>query len=89
MLCSKNRPVLTQNSLVWLEESFRTPGTNLAPLTPRIFYENATLPDEFHGDSADRIIVVTARVFGATLIRVDQKTHSDAEAEHVKIYQFQ
>jgi PIN domain nuclease of toxin-antitoxin system len=35
--------------------------------------EVAGLPDSFHRDPADRIIVSTARVLGATLLTRDQR----------------
>ena len=33
----------------------------------------ATLPDSFHRDPADRILVATARVSGATLLTQDRR----------------
>ncbi len=42
-----------------------------APITPAVAGEVAALPSTFHGDPADRLIVATARVMGATLLTVD------------------
>jgi len=35
--------------------------------------DNASLPKTFHRDPADRILVSTARVLGATLLTLDRR----------------
>jgi PIN domain nuclease of toxin-antitoxin system len=47
------------------------PGLRLVPLTPAIALKSTTLPQPFHEDSADQIIVVTAREEIATIISKD------------------
>ena len=42
-------------------------------ISPAIAAELATLPDSFHRDPADRILVATARVLGATLLTQDRR----------------
>ena len=56
----------------WLEEATAAPHVELARLTPAIAAEVAALPDSFHRDPADRILVATARVHGATLLTHDR-----------------
>ncbi|MFM7623015.1 MAG: hypothetical protein ACKO57_08605 [Alphaproteobacteria bacterium] len=34
---------------------------------------NFSVPSRFHGDPADRIIVATARILGASLVTSDEK----------------
>ena len=49
------------------------PLVRLAPLTPTVPSEVAALPDTFHRDPGDRIIVATARVLGATVLTCDHR----------------
>ena len=42
-------------------------------MSPAIAAELASLPDSFHRDPADRILVATARVLGATLLTRDRR----------------
>jgi PIN domain nuclease of toxin-antitoxin system len=55
----------------WLEQATAGPLIERLPISPAVAAEVATLPDSFHRDPADRIIVATARVFGATLLTRD------------------
>jgi PIN domain nuclease of toxin-antitoxin system len=57
----------------WLEEATAPPLVQRLPLTPAVAAEVATLPDSFHRDPADRILVATARVFGATFLTRDRR----------------
>jgi PIN domain nuclease of toxin-antitoxin system len=57
----------------WIRLALRYPGVRLVPLTPRIAVEANELPDPFHRDPADRILVATARVHGFPLLTADQK----------------
>ena len=57
------------------------PGLQMWDLTPAIMVESCQLPQPFHGDPADRMIVASARharglghrAHGATLISKDQR----------------
>jgi len=42
-------------------------------ISPAVATEVAALPDSFHRDPADRILVATARVQGATLLTQDER----------------
>jgi len=42
-------------------------------ISPAVAAEVAALPDSFHRDPADRILVATARVQGATLLTQDER----------------
>jgi PIN domain nuclease of toxin-antitoxin system len=57
----------------WLERATAPPLVRRASITPAIAAEVAALPDTFHRDPADRIIVSTARVMGATLLTRDHR----------------
>ncbi len=82
LLHSKQRLFLNQPVLQWLETSLSLPNIQLLPLSPRIAVESNNLPDEFHKDPADRIIVATARVYDCPLLTYDSKI---LEYEHVKL----
>ena len=56
----------------WLSQASSLPGLRIAPITPSIAAECASLPPAFHGDPADRIIAATARSEGLTLITHDK-----------------
>lgn len=55
----------------WLEKATAPPLVQRLPITPAVAAEVAELPDTFHRDPADRIIVASARVLGATLLTQD------------------
>lgn len=57
----------------WLEKAAAPPLLRRVGLSPAIAAEVAALPDSFHRDPADCIIVATARVLGATLLTRDQR----------------
>jgi PIN domain nuclease of toxin-antitoxin system len=57
----------------WLEKAVAPPLVRRHGISPAIAAELATLPDSLHRDPADRILVATARVFGATLLTQDRR----------------
>lgn len=57
----------------WLEQVTSPPLVERVRLTPAVAAEVAALPDSFHRDSGDRVIVASARVLGATLLTQDDK----------------
>jgi PIN domain nuclease of toxin-antitoxin system len=52
----------------WIEKALRFPGVVLVDLTPRIAVESTKLPQPFHRDPGDQIIVATARVLDCPLL---------------------
>lgn len=57
----------------WLERATAPPLVRRASLTPAVAADVASLPDSFHRDPGDRLIVSTARVLGATLLTRDDR----------------
>ncbi len=57
----------------WLDKAVAPPLVRRQAISPAIAAEVAALPDSFHRDPADRILVATARVFGATLLTQDRR----------------
>ena len=57
----------------WLERAVAPPLVRRIGISPAIAAEVASLPDSFHRDPADRILVATSRVLGATLLTLDSR----------------
>jgi PIN domain nuclease of toxin-antitoxin system len=57
----------------WLEAALAVDGLQLADLTRPIAVDSGRLPQPFHGDPADQIIVATARALSATLVTRDAR----------------
>ena len=55
----------------WIHQALNYPGVRLLELTPEIAVESTRLPEGFHRDPADQIIVATARIYDCLLITVD------------------
>ena len=73
MMASKGRIQMKMGSEQWLRYATEKTGIQILELTPSIAIESCQLPGSFHADPADRIIVATARINGATLITKDKK----------------
>ncbi len=57
----------------WLEDAVAPPLVRRRRITPAIAAELQSLPDSFHRDPADRILIATARVHGLTLLTNDRR----------------
>ena len=73
MLHSLGRIRLTIPLREWLGKAVAPPSVRRQGISPAIAAEVAALPDSFHRDPADRILVATARVLGATLLTQDRR----------------
>ena len=65
----------------WLKEALDMPKFRLVELTPLIAYRSTSLPQPFHNDPGDQIIVATAREENAILLTKDAKIQ---QYDHVK-----
>ena len=83
LLASRGRIVLGKSIGLWLEEALADPGPAIDPLSPQIAIESYALPDVFHRDPADRLIVATARVANAMLMTRDQHILDYAARGHL------
>ncbi len=72
-LCSLGRIELRLPLRTWLEKATAPPLVQRIGISPAIAAEVANLPDSFHRDPADRILVATASVLGATLLTEDSR----------------
>lgn len=72
MLEAKKRIILPVNCYQWINQALKAPGISLMNLTPEIALDSTRLPNDFHGDPADRMIVATAKSLGTTLVTQDR-----------------
>src|SRR5688572_26258678 len=78
-LAANKRLVLRASLKEWVDEALSQIGVDLVPLTPDISIESAELPNGFHGDPADRLIVATARIKRMVILTRDSKILSYAK----------
>ncbi len=71
LLASAGRVRFVVPVTTWLREALETPGLQVVELDVRVAAEGANLPGAFPGDSADRLIVSTARLLGGWLATAD------------------
>lgn len=64
---------LSKSSKEWLREASSLSGIDLLDLTHGIAWESCHLPEPFHRDPADQIIVATSRLLNLTLVTTDKK----------------
>ena len=57
----------------WLDTALAVDGLQVAELTRLILVDSCRLPQPFHGDPADQIIVGTARSLSASLVTKDAR----------------
>ena len=79
----KKQLVLDRPVSSWLDEAVTQPGLGAWELTRSILVQSCELPQPFHGDPADQILVATARHHGATLITRDDRIR---RYRHVQSY---
>ena len=65
----------------WLERVEALPFLRFIPIDNNIAARSVMLPGKFHKDPADRLIVATAREYGAVLVTSDQKIKSHRQVK--------
>ncbi len=73
MLEAKNRVSFNIDVGLWINLALQKNKVKIIPLTPEIAVLSTRLPEEFHGDPADRIIAATSLTFKAPLVTKDSK----------------
>ena len=72
-LLEKQRIGISCNPEDWINIALDMPKLRLVPLSPLLSYRSTVLPQPFHNDPADQIIVATARGENATILTKDEK----------------
>jgi PIN domain nuclease of toxin-antitoxin system len=85
LLEATRRIDLSVDVRAWVARALTFPGVNLKGLAPSIAIESTRLPGELHRDPADRILIATARLLGATLVTRDERILDYAKQGHVKV----
>ena len=57
----------------WLDAAAHPRSVRVLPITPAVARATAALPDTFHRDPADRLIVATSRVHAIPVLTHDQR----------------
>lgn len=73
MMAQRGRIKMKMTAEQWLDYAINKTGIQVLELSPKVAVESCQLPGDFHADPADRIIVATARINGATLVTKDRK----------------
>ena len=82
-LVEYGRLKLPQDVSEWLTVALAYPGVRLLHLTPAIVVDSTRLPQPFHKDPADQMIVATARLHGCLLATADEKILKYAHVETI------
>ena len=86
MLVEKKRIELEMDCLDWAMQALKTPGINLVPLTPSIAVLSTRLPQNPHGDPADRILIASAYENHAVLVTHDQKLIDFGKSKFINVH---
>lgn len=72
-LLEKRRLAISCDPEEWIREAMEMPKLRVVPLSASVAYRSTILPQPFHDDPADQIIVATAREENATIVTSDAK----------------
>jgi PIN domain nuclease of toxin-antitoxin system len=84
LLDAKGRISLNLPCLAWVRTALERSGALMAPFTAEIAVESNQLPDRFHNDPIDCILVATARIEDLTLVTRDRAILDYAARGHVR-----
>ena len=71
-LLEKGRIGISCDPEDWIKEALDLPKLRLVHLSPVLAYRSTILPQPFHDDPADQIIVASARAENATILTKDK-----------------
>jgi PIN domain nuclease of toxin-antitoxin system len=75
-LVARGKLVLPTSVEQWVLDALAYPGVRLLNVTPEIAMASTRLPDPFHKDPVDRILVATARHLDIPILTADNKIPS-------------
>ncbi len=84
VLVERGRLRLERDAGDWIEAVLALPGVTLLPVETAIAVDAARLPGDGPADTADRLIVATARHHGAQLLTADDAILDYGSAGHVQ-----
>ncbi len=71
--CERGKIELDRHWKKWFRDFSGLNGWSVMPIDILIIEEAYSLPQPFHADPADRVLVATARVLGASIVTADKK----------------
>ena len=77
----KQQLVLDRPLDQWLDDAVTIQGLGLWELTRPILVDSCNLPQPFHGDPPDQILIATARRHAAVLVTKDQRIRGYAHVQ--------
>lgn len=83
VLVNKGRLTLSMDVEDWLHHASLLPGVRILPLDWHTAVLSTRLPEPFHQDPADRIIVATARALNVPLVTMDEKIQAYGHVKSV------
>jgi PIN domain nuclease of toxin-antitoxin system len=84
MLVRKGRVSLGMSTHAWATAIQASNRMRIADLSPAAAVDAGELPDDIHGDPADRLLIATARSSGCTIVTADRKILGYGKAGHVR-----
>ena len=72
-LLAKGRLAISCDPEQWIHDALEMPKLRIVPLSPAVAYRSTVLPDPFHADPVDQILVATAREENATILTTDKR----------------
>jgi PIN domain nuclease of toxin-antitoxin system len=69
----------------WVARALSLPGVRFENLSPAIAIESTRLPGTPHRDPADRMLIATARLTGASLVTCDTRVLAYAKQGYVRV----
>jgi PIN domain nuclease of toxin-antitoxin system len=69
----------------WFARLLAQPGVREAPLSADAAIDSSYLPPPIHGDTADRLLIATARSLNVPIVTRDRLITGYAAAGHVKV----
>jgi PIN domain nuclease of toxin-antitoxin system len=85
ILDAKKRISLYTNCLDWVYLGLKGQNIELVDLSPEIAIDSTRLPEGFHADPADRILIATARNRNAILVTADRAILEYSRSKHVRV----
>jgi PIN domain nuclease of toxin-antitoxin system len=84
LLSARGRLPGTKGPMAMFQSAIEQSDVELAPLDPSILIESSFLPGDIHSDSADRIIIATARANDFTVVTRDSAILDYARQGYVR-----
>ena len=72
-LCQNEKIIFSVSPKSWIEDSARDLHLQHVDIDSAIAVDAYSLPDSFHQDPGDRVLVATARSYQATLLTADER----------------